>query len=163
MSNRQILDWFAKALCDQNNGTMGAEPRIRRTLTRHNNHLLINSWFLSESLIKFNDIVHKYKTALSWFDDIIFVPLIRTEILHFSGISSGAELWVHRYTYCMLEPYITHIFHDIYGERVTYIAYVSLQWGFRSKCSKWSETYAIKTCLSAVTYIFYPAIRNPQY
>ena len=88
VSNRQNLDRFVKALCDQNNRTMGAEPRVRRALTRRHNHLLINSWFLSDSVMKFNDIFHKNKTALFWFDDIIFVPLILTEILHFSGISS---------------------------------------------------------------------------
>ena len=52
---------------------------------------LINLWFLSEYLMKFNYIFHKYKTELFWFDDIIFVPLIRTEILHFSGISLGGR------------------------------------------------------------------------
>ena len=91
MSNRQNLDWFVNALCDQNNGTMGAEPRVRRTLTRRDNHLLINLWFLSQYLMKFNDIFHKYRTELFWFDVIIFVPLIRTEILHFSGISLGGR------------------------------------------------------------------------
>ena len=74
MSNRQNLDWFTNALCDQNNGTMGAEPRVWRTLPRRNNHLLINSWFLSEYLMKFNDIFHKYKTELFWFDGITFFP-----------------------------------------------------------------------------------------
>ena len=91
MSNRQNLDWFVNALCDQNNGTMGAEPRVRRTLTRRDNHLLINLWFLSQYLMKFNDIFHKYRTELFWFDVIIFVPLIRTEILHFSGTSLGGR------------------------------------------------------------------------
>ena len=51
---------FANALSDQNNGTMGAEPRLRSTLTRRNKHLLINSWFLSDYQMKFNDIFHKY-------------------------------------------------------------------------------------------------------
>ena len=37
----------------------GAEPRVRRTLTRRDNHLRINSWFLSEYLMKFNDIFDK--------------------------------------------------------------------------------------------------------
>ena len=69
----------------------GAEPRVRRTLPRCNNHLLINSWFLSEYMMKFNYIFHKYKTELFWFDGIIFVPLVRTEILHFSGISLGGR------------------------------------------------------------------------
>ena len=41
--------------------------------------------------MKFNDIFHKYRTELFWFDVIIFVPLIRTEILHFSGISLGGR------------------------------------------------------------------------
>ena len=91
MSNRQNLDWFSNALCDQNNGTNGAEPRVRRTLPRRNNHLLINSWFLSAYPMKFNDIFHKYKTEVFWFDGIIFVPLVRTEILHFSGISLGGR------------------------------------------------------------------------
>ena len=91
MSNRQNLDWFVNALCDQNNGTMGAEPWVRRTLTRRDNHLLINLWFLSQYLMKFNDIFHKYRTELFWLDVIIFVPLIRTEILHFSGISLGGR------------------------------------------------------------------------
>ena len=89
VSNRQNVDWFANVLCDQNNGTMGAEPRVRCTLTRRNNHLLINLWFLSQYLMKFNDIFHKYKAEHFWFDGIIFVPLIRTEVLHFSGISLG--------------------------------------------------------------------------
>ena len=40
----------------------GAEPRVRRTLPRRNNHLLINSWFLIENPMKFHDIFHKYKT-----------------------------------------------------------------------------------------------------
>ena len=70
-----------------NNGTMGAEPRVRRSLTQHNNHLLINSWFLSYYVMKFNHIFHKYQTELFWFDGIIFVSLIRTEILHFNSIS----------------------------------------------------------------------------
>ena len=39
--------------------------------------------------MKFNDIFHKYKTELFWFDGIIFVPLIQIEILHFKGISLG--------------------------------------------------------------------------
>ena len=69
----------------------GAEPRVRRTLTRRNNHFLNNSWFLSEYLMKFNDIFYKYKTKLFCIDGIIFVPLIPTEILHFSGISLGGR------------------------------------------------------------------------
>ena len=41
--------------------------------------------------MKFNDNFHEYKTALFWFDGIIFFPLIRTEILHFGGISLGGR------------------------------------------------------------------------
>ena len=89
MLNRQNLDCFAYALCDQNNGTMRAEAWVRRTLPRRNNHLLINTWFLIEYLTKFNDILHKYKTELFWFDGMISVPLVRTEILHFNGIYLG--------------------------------------------------------------------------
>ena len=59
---------------------------------RRNNHLLINSWFLTEYLLRFNDIFHKYNTKLFWIDGMIFVPLIRTEILHFSGISLGGRI-----------------------------------------------------------------------
>ena len=70
---------------------MGAEPRVRRTLTRRNNHLLINLWFLSKYLVKVSDIFHKYKTELFWFDGVIFVPLIRIEILHFSVITLGGR------------------------------------------------------------------------
>ena len=70
---------------------MGAEPRVRRTLTRRNNHLLINLWFLNEYLMQFNDIFYKYSTEIFWFDGITFVPLIRTEILHFSVISLGGR------------------------------------------------------------------------
>ena len=36
--------------------------------------------------MKFNNILHKYKTELFWFDGIIFVPLIQTKIPHFSNI-----------------------------------------------------------------------------
>ena len=70
---------------------MGAEPWVQRTLPQRNNHLLINLWFLNEYLMKFNDIFHKYKTELFWFDGITFLPLVRTEILHFSGISLGGR------------------------------------------------------------------------
>ena len=69
----------------------GPNLRVWRTLTRHNNHVLINSWFLSEYLIKLNDIFHKYKIELFWFNGILFVPLSRTEILHFRGISLGGR------------------------------------------------------------------------
>ena len=61
------------------------------TLTQSDNYLLINLWFLNEYLMKFNDIFYKYKTELFWFDGMIFVPLIRTEILHFSDISLGGQ------------------------------------------------------------------------
>ena len=44
--NRQNLHWFAKR-------------RLRRTLTRCNNHLLINSCFFCEYPMIFNDILHK--------------------------------------------------------------------------------------------------------
>ena len=91
MLNRQNLDWFANVLCDQNNGTMGAEPRVGRTRTRRTNHVLIDSWFYSQYLMTFNDIFHKYKAEIFWFAGIIFVPLIRNEILHFSGISLGGR------------------------------------------------------------------------
>ena len=56
---------------------------------RRNNHLLNNLWFLSEYLMKYSDIFYKYKIELFWFDGIFFVPLIQTEILHFSGIYLG--------------------------------------------------------------------------
>ena len=41
--------------------------------------------------MKFIDIFYKFKTELFWFDGIIFVPLVRTEILHFSGIYLGGR------------------------------------------------------------------------
>ena len=42
-------------------------------------------------MMKFNDIFHKYQTELFWFDGMIFAPLIRSEIPHFSGISLGGR------------------------------------------------------------------------
>ena len=62
----------------QTNGTMGGEPQVRRTPARRHNHLLINSWFLCETLMKFNDIFHKCKTELFWFGGMISVTLILT-------------------------------------------------------------------------------------
>ena len=41
--------------------------------------------------MKYSDIFYKYKTELFWFDGIFFVPLIRTEILHLSGIYLGGR------------------------------------------------------------------------
>ena len=70
---------------------MGAKPRVRRTVMWCNNHLLINLWFLSEYLMKFNDIFHNCRIELFWFGGIIFVTSSRTEILHYRGISLGGR------------------------------------------------------------------------
>ena len=88
--NRQNLDLFANDLCDQNNGTMGTEPRVQCTLTRRKGHLLIDSWFRSEYQMKFIDIYYKYKTEIFLFG-IISVPLIRNKTPQFSDISIGGR------------------------------------------------------------------------
>ena len=82
VSNHQYHDLFANDIYDQNNETIVAEPLVHHTLLWCNKPFLIDSCFLSEYLVIFNNISLNKKWDLFWFDGVSFVPQIFTQIPH---------------------------------------------------------------------------------